>query len=80
MTTTNNNKANTYVIHNDNRGPKPTTSKLANTLRMVQPGEYFYTKASNQGRVHSLTRSLNKTFSTHAATEKTIRVTCIGNW
>lgn len=70
----------TYVIHNDQRGRKPATGKLANSLRMVQPNEYFFTEATNQTRVHSLARSLQKTFQTTSVDNNVIRVTCLGNW
>lgn len=70
----------TYVIHNDQRGRKPVYNKLANSLRLVQPNEYFFTEASNQGRVHSLARSLQKSFSTTTVDNDIIRVTCVSNW
>lgn len=70
----------TYVIHNDQRGRKPSSGKLSNSLRIIQPNEYFFIEASSQARVHSLARSLKKTFKTTAADNGTVRVTCLGTW
>jgi len=70
----------TYVIHNDQRGRKPVSNRLSNSLRMVQPNEYFFTEASNQPRVHNFARALQKSFKTTAVNNDIIRVTCTGSW
>lgn len=70
----------TYVIHSDLRGAKPKSNKIANSLRILQTDEYFFTEAENRRKVYNFARSLSKSFTVNAVDNNHIRVTCTGMW